>query len=83
MGVGVWMGVGHPCPPVCNDIVTPRHFHVFLQGLSTLNGGIFVGDGLLEWFVERGWWQVVGGEWLVKNGWWRVIGEEWSIGSGQ
>ena len=24
-GVGVWMGVGCPCPPVRNDIVTPRH----------------------------------------------------------
>ena len=23
---GVWMGVGCPCPPVRNDIVTPRHF---------------------------------------------------------
>jgi len=23
--VGVWMGVGCPCPPVRNDIVTPRH----------------------------------------------------------
>ena len=23
--VGVWMGVGCPCPPVHNDIVTPRH----------------------------------------------------------
>ena len=21
----VWMGVVCPCPPVCNDIVTPRH----------------------------------------------------------
>ena len=21
----VWMGVGCPCPPVRNDIVTPRH----------------------------------------------------------
>ena len=23
--LGVWMGVGCPCPPVRNDIVTPRH----------------------------------------------------------
>ena len=23
--IGVWMGVGRPCPPVRNDIVTPRH----------------------------------------------------------
>ena len=23
--VRVWMGVGCPCPPVRNDIVTPRH----------------------------------------------------------
>ena len=23
--VGVWMGVGCPCPPVRNNIVTPRH----------------------------------------------------------
>ena len=26
MGCWVWMGVGRPCPPVRNDIVTPRHF---------------------------------------------------------
>ena len=25
VGFGVWMGVGCPCPPVRNDIVTPRH----------------------------------------------------------
>ena len=25
MGVGMWMGVRCPCPPVRNDIVTPRH----------------------------------------------------------
>jgi len=25
LGVGVWMGVGRPCPPVRSDIVTPRH----------------------------------------------------------
>ena len=24
-GHGVWMGVGCPCPPVRNDVVTPRH----------------------------------------------------------
>ena len=27
---GVWMGVGCPCPPVCNDIVTPRHLFEFV-----------------------------------------------------
>ena len=25
VGPWVWMGVGCPCPPVRNDIVTPRH----------------------------------------------------------
>ena len=25
LGVGVGIGVGRPCPPVHNDIVTPRH----------------------------------------------------------
>ena len=45
--VGVWMGVGCPCPPVCNDIVTPRHlffipsldyafFHFFYSGLPLI-----------------------------------------------
>ena len=24
-GRGVWMGVGRPCPPIHNSIVTPRH----------------------------------------------------------
>ena len=26
----MWMGVGCPCPPVRNDIVTPRHLFSFL-----------------------------------------------------
>ena len=28
-GAWVWMGVGCPCPPVCNDIVTPHHWFIF------------------------------------------------------
>ena len=32
-GHGVWIGVGCPCPPIRNDIVTPRH--LFL--LSIMN----------------------------------------------
>ena len=28
-GHGVWMGVGCPCPPVRNNIVTPRHLFWF------------------------------------------------------
>ena len=28
--VGVWLGVRCPCPPVRNDIVTPRHLFFFL-----------------------------------------------------
>ena len=24
----MWMGVGCPCPPVCNDNVTPRHLFI-------------------------------------------------------
>ena len=29
------MGVGCPCPPICNDIVTPRHlFRYHLSGIS-------------------------------------------------
>ena len=31
VGVGVWMGVGRPCPPVRNDIVTPRHLFLNLS----------------------------------------------------
>ena len=30
VGFGVWMRVECPCPPVRNDIVTPRH--LFLTG---------------------------------------------------
>ena len=26
VGVGVWMEVGRPCPPVRDDIVIPRNF---------------------------------------------------------
>ena len=29
VGIGVWMGVGGPCPPIRNDIVTPRHLLFF------------------------------------------------------
>ena len=28
----VWMGVGRPCPPLCNDIVTLRHL-LFLESM--------------------------------------------------
>ena len=31
MGRWVWMGVGCPCPPVRNDIVTPRHLLFLLS----------------------------------------------------
>ena len=32
--VGVWMGVGCPCPPVRNDIVTPRHLFLIIKNLE-------------------------------------------------
>ena len=32
--VGLWMGVGCPCPPVRNDIVTPCHLFLFLFPFS-------------------------------------------------
>ena len=34
-GPWVWMGVGHPCPPICDDIVTPRHTFLRLSLLIT------------------------------------------------
>ena len=50
MGVGVWMGVGCPCPPVRNDIVTPRQLFLFstLQDAASqhLAVGASVGDFL-------------------------------------
>ena len=30
---GVWMRVGCPCPPVRNDIVTPRHLLLMFEGV--------------------------------------------------
>ena len=36
MGRGVWMGVGRPCPPVHNDIVSPRHLFFFLSRAQRL-----------------------------------------------
>ena len=30
-GAGVQMGVGYPCPPVRNDIVTPRHLFFYAR----------------------------------------------------
>ena len=36
VGHWVWMGVGCPCPPVRNDIVTPRHLLSF-DSLSTVD----------------------------------------------
>ena len=38
-GLGMWMEVGRPCPPVCNDIVTPRHLfshHMKLASILSL-----------------------------------------------
>ena len=40
-GLEVWIGVGCPCPPVRNDIVTPRNLlHIFalahMLGLARL-----------------------------------------------
>ena len=35
--VGVWMDVGCPCPPVRNDIVTPRHLFIFVSFLLRFN----------------------------------------------
>ena len=36
-GRGVWMGVGCPCPPVRNDIVTPRHLFNLQVAVKILN----------------------------------------------
>ena len=36
--VGVWMVVGCPCPPVRNDIVTPRHLLIF-NGIRSVFSG--------------------------------------------
>ena len=33
----MWMGVGCPCPPVHNDIVTPRHLFYFIFLASRLS----------------------------------------------
>ena len=41
-GCWVWMGVGCPCPPVRNDIGTPRHlFYYRLRGVE-LDGRVYV-----------------------------------------
>ena len=43
MGHWVWMGVGCPCPPVRNDIVTPRHLLTLARsklGISPTELGI-------------------------------------------
>ena len=34
VGFGLWMGVGCPCPPVRNDIVTPRHLFFLGSGIE-------------------------------------------------
>ena len=42
---GGWMGVGCPCPPVRNNIVTPRHFFfVFLTINKRFSGQMLLGD---------------------------------------
>ena len=35
-GLGVWMGVGCPCSPIRNNIVTPRHLFDNIRGLMKL-----------------------------------------------
>ena len=49
--VGVWMGVGCPCPPARNDIVTPRHF--FLLHLMILQFNISVQDSIRDFLTEE------------------------------
>ena len=34
-GVGVWIEVGQPCPPIRDNIVTPRHLLSFLSRVFT------------------------------------------------
>ena len=45
-GVGVWMGVGRPCPPVRNDIVTPRHLVKDWDGCESFLGAFSVIDSV-------------------------------------
>ena len=36
MGIGMWMGVGSPCPPISNNVVTLRHLFALLLLLKSL-----------------------------------------------
>ena len=36
-GCGMWMGLGCPCPPVRNDIVTPRYLFIFTRNMHSLD----------------------------------------------
>ena len=45
-GIGVWLEVGRPCPPIRNDIVTPHHLFmifIFSRGHATLELAVLVG----------------------------------------
>ena len=51
-GHGVWMRVGCPCPPVRNNIVTPRHLFCFCPRRNTIPTQTIIRGGwvsLLVW----------------------------------
>ena len=48
------MGVGCPCPPVRNDIVTPRHlFYVLQLMISQFNISRSVQDSIRDFLTEE------------------------------
>ena len=54
-GVGVWMGYGYPCPPIRNDVATPRHqfFYFFLLCLIIFLRWTFENQGWIHGYPSR------------------------------
>ena len=53
-GLEVWMRVGRPCPPVRNDIVTPRHLFFSISPFSMQRTRVYAGyavPGTEVWFI--------------------------------
>ena len=72
VGHWVWMGVSCPCPPVRNDIVTPRH--LFLRTRNFTRG--FVGP-LVREHELKSWKMSVSDTWVnvgVGVGVWIGVG---------
>ena len=60
----VCIGVGCPCPPVCNNIVTPHHLFLALSNESYWWDAIFEQDGTYHFVLV---WLSCAWSWIIPH----------------